>query len=318
MRVLVTGAAGFIGSTLVDHLLARGDEVVGVDNFDPFYPATRKRSNLAEAVQNPRFRLADLDILDATRLAEVVLGARPGAIVHLAARAGVRPSVEAPSAYASTNLVGTTNLLEAACRLDPRPRLVYASSSSVYGDRPTSPFRESDPVDRPISPYAASKKACELMAHAFHHVHGLDVTGLRFFTTYGPRNRPDLAIPRFTRLIERGEAVPMFGDGSSRRDYTFVEDIVDGIVRAVDRCSGHHLYNLGHSDPIELRAMIEALGEALGRVPTIRRLPDQPGDVRMTCADITLAAAELGYAPSTPFREGLRRFVAWHRASRED
>jgi len=315
MKVLITGAAGFIGSTLVDRMLGRGDEVVGVDNFDPFYPESQKRSNLAGALRSPHFRLAELDIRDADRIATVVHEARPEAIVHLAARAGVRPSIESPSPYALTNLVGTTNLLEAARRLDPLPRFVYASSSSVYGDRPTAPFRESDPVDCPISPYAASKKACELMAHAFHHVHGLPVTGLRFFTAYGPRNRPDLAIAKFARLIDRGEPVPMFGDGTTRRDYTFVDDIVDGVARAVDRCAGHHLYNLGNSDPIELWTMIDVLGEALGEVPTIRRMPEQVGDVRMTSADITLASAELGYAPGTPFAEGIRRFVGWYRAS---
>jgi UDP-glucuronate 4-epimerase len=313
MKVLITGAAGFIGSTLADRLLDRGDAVVGVDNFDPFYPESRKRANLVGALRDPRFRLVELDIRDADRVEAVISGERPEAIVHLAARAGIRPSIEAPSLYASVNLVGTTNLLEAARRVDPPPRFVYASSSSVYGDRPTSPFRESDPVDLPISPYAASKKACELMAHVFHHVHGLSVTGLRFFTAYGPRNRPDLAIAKFARLIDRGEPVPMFGDGTTRRDYTFIDDIVDGITRAVDRCDGHHLYNLGHSQPIELRAMIEALGEAMGQVPVIQRMPEQSGDVRLTCADISLASAELGYAPGTPFRVGIRRFVEWYR-----
>jgi UDP-glucuronate 4-epimerase len=315
MKVFITGAAGFIGSTLADRLLGRGDEVVGVDNFDPFYPESSKRANLAGALRDPWFRLAEIDIREAGRVEAAVREARPDAIVHLAACAGVRPSIEAPSLYASTNVVGTTNLLEAARRLDPPPRFVYASSSSVYGDRPDAPFRESDPVDQPISPYAASKRACELMAHAFHRVHGLPVTGLRFFTAYGPRNRPDLAIAKFARLIDRGELVPMFGDGTTRRDYTFVDDIVDGITRAVDRCVGHHVYNLGNSAPIELRAMIDALGEAMGKAPAIRRMPEQTGDVRLTCADIALASAELGYAPGTPFRDGIRRFVEWYRAS---
>jgi UDP-glucuronate 4-epimerase len=318
MKVLVTGAAGFIGSTLTDRLLDRGDEVVGVDNFDPFYPESRKRAHLAGAWRDSRFRLVELDVREADRVAAAVLEARPDAIVHLAALAGVRPSIEAPSLYASVNVAGTTNLLEAARRLDPLPRFVYASSSSVYGDRPDSPFRESDPVDLPISPYAASKRACELMAHVFHHVHGLPVTGLRFFTAYGPRNRPDLAIAKFARLIDRGEPVPMFGDGTTRRDYTFIDDVVDGIVRAVDRCNGHRIYNLGNSRPIELRAMIDALGEALGKVPTIRRMPEQVGDVRLTCADVALAESELGYAPKTPFRDGIRRFAEWYREASTD
>jgi UDP-glucuronate 4-epimerase len=313
-RTLVTGGAGFIGSTLVDRLLADGDEVVAVDNFDPFYPAALKRLNLAGAARNPRFRLVELDIRDGGGVAGVVAGFRPDVIVHLAARAGVRPSIEEPATYAAVNVTGTVHLLEAARRLDPRPRFVYASSSSVYGDRADAPFREDDPVDQPISPYAATKKACELLAYTFHHLHGLPVTGLRFFTAYGPRNRPDLAIAKFARLIDRGEPVSMFGDGSTRRDYTYVGDIVDGIVRAIDRCASHHLYNLGHSDPVELGAMITALGDALGKAPRIRRLPEQPGDVRQTFADITRARTELGYEPTTSLRDGLRRFVDWFRS----
>jgi UDP-glucuronate 4-epimerase len=313
MRVLVTGGAGFIGSNLVDRLLREGAEVTVVDNFDAFYSRDRKVANLREASSRPSFRLAEADIRDADSVRSLVASFRPESVIHLAARAGVRPSIEDPSLYAAVNVQGTVHLLEAASRLEPRPRFVYASSSSVYGDRPDAPFRESDPVDQPISPYAATKKACELLAYTFHHLHGLPVTGLRFFTAYGPRNRPDLAIAKFTDLIERGEPVPMFGDGSTRRDYTFVEDIVDGIVRAMDCCNAHHLYNLGNSDPIELRAMIESIGEALGKSPKIKHLPEQPGDVRQTYADITRASLELGYDPKTPFREGLKRFVAWRR-----
>ncbi len=315
MRILVTGAAGFIGSVLVDRLLGRGDEVVGLDNFDPYYPPIIKRANLASAMKQPHFRLVEADIRDAGRIEAVFTEVRPDAVVHLAALAGVRPSIERPGLYAAVNLGGTTQLLEAACKLDPLPRFIYASSSSIYGDRTAAPFRETDPVDQPISPYAATKRACELMAHAFHHNHGLPLTGLRFFTAYGPRNRPDLAVAKFARLIERGEEVPMFGDGSSRRDYTYVEDIADGVIRAVDRCSGLHLYNLGHSEPIELREMIDTLGEALGKVPKVRRLPEQAGDVRLTYADITRAKAELGYAPRTTFRDGIEAFVAWSRST---
>ena|SRR5579864_1365586 len=314
MRVLVTGGAGFIGSHVVDHFLAGGAEVTAVDNFDPFYPAQRKHANLAVAARNARFRLRELDIRNAAGVERVVGETEPEVIVHLAARAGVRPSIEAPALYTEVNVVGTVNLLESACRLEPRPRFVYASSSSVYGDRPSSPFRETDPVDLPVSPYAATKKACELLAYTFHHLHGLPVTGLRFFTAYGPRNRPDLAIYKFADLIERGLPVPMFGDGTTRRDYTYIDDIVAGIVRAVDRCTSHHLYNLGNSSPVELRAMIEAIGKALGKTPVIERMPDQPGDVRQTYADVSRAAAELGYAPSTPFNVGLERFVAWFRS----
>src|SRR4051794_38478094 len=222
MRIIVTGAAGFIGSNLVDRLLAEGNEVTGVDNFDPFYPRPLKEGNLRAARRDANFRLAELDIRDGTAVERLVRETQPEVIVHLAARAGVRPSIEDPALYTAVNVLGTVHLLEAACRLDPRPRFVYASSSSVYGDRPTAPFAETDAVDHPVSPYAATKKACELLAYTFHHLHRLPVTGLRFFTAYGPRNRPDLAIAKFARLIERGEPLPMYGDGGTRRDYTFV------------------------------------------------------------------------------------------------
>jgi UDP-glucuronate 4-epimerase len=311
--VLVTGGAGFIGSNLVDRLLAEGDEVTAVDNFDPFYRRARKEANLRDATGNPKFRLVEADIRDAARVNAIFDETRPDVVVHLAARAGVRPSIEDPALYSAVNVQGTVHLLDAARRLDPKPRFVYASSSSVYGDRPDAPFRETDPVDHPVSPYAATKKACELMAFTYHHLFSLPVTGLRFFTAYGPRNRPDLAIAKFAGLIDRGEPVPMFGDGTTRRDYTFVDDIVDGIVRSIDRCTDHHLYNLGNSHPVELRAMIEAIGAALGKTPRIKHLPEQPGDVRQTFADITRATAELGYDPKTPFPEGLKRFVAWFR-----
>ena len=315
MRIIVTGGAGFIGSNLVDRLLGDGAEITVVDNFDAFYPRSVKESNLALARPNRRFHLVELDIRDAEGAKRLVGQFRPDAIVHLAARAGVRPSIEAPSLYADVNVVGTVHWLEAASRLEPRPRFVYASSSSVYGDRSSAPFRETDPVDLPVSPYAATKKACELLAFTFHHLHGLPVTGLRFFTAYGPRNRPDLAIAKFTRLIDRGEPVPMFGDGTTRRDYTYVADIVDGIVRAIERCTQHHLYNLGNSHPIALYDLIASIGAALGKKPLIQHLPEQPGDVRQTFADIERASRELGYSPRTPFPEGLAQYVAWYRAA---
>ena len=315
MRILVTGAAGFIGSNLVDRMLADGHDVVGLDSFDEYYDPALKRSNLADALASPRFKLAELDIRDAEGIGRVFAESRPEAVAHLAARAGVRPSIERPALYADVNVTGTTNLLQAACALDPLPRFVYASSSSVYGDRADAPFREDDPVDHPVSPYAATKKACELLAYTFHHLHGLPVTGLRFFTAYGPRNRPDLAVAKFADLIERGEPIPMFGDGSTRRDYTYVSDVVDGVSRAIDRCRSHHLYNLGNSSPVALSEMIAELGKALGKEPSVRRLPEQPGDVRQTYADISRARAELGYEPNTPFAEGLRRYVAWRRGA---
>jgi UDP-glucuronate 4-epimerase len=312
--MLVTGAAGFIGSHLVDRLLDAGVEVVGVDNFDPFYDPRLKRRNLDRAQTHPGFRLVELDLCDHEAASRLVPEVRPEVIFHLAARAGVRPSIEQPLRYTEVNVSATTTLLEAARQLDPMPRFVFASSSSVYGDRPDAPFREDDRVDTPISPYAATKKACELIAHTFHHLYDLPVTGLRFFTAYGPRNRPDLAISKFASLIEQGRPIPMFGDGTTRRDYTYVGDIVDGVVRAAERCKGYRIYNLGHSEPIELRAMIADLGRALGKEPIIDPQPEQPGDVRQTFADISRARAELGYDPSTPFEVGLDRFVSWYRA----
>ena len=313
MPTLVTGGAGFIGSTLVDRLLADGREVVAVDNFDAFYPRARKQANLAQALRSHRFRLAELDLRDGESTRRLVADLRPEAIVHLAAKAGVRPSIDDPSGYAESNVVATIHLLEAARRLSVLPKFVYASSSSVYGERRDAPFRETDPVDRPVSPYAATKKACELMAATFHHLHGLPATGLRLFTAYGPRNRPDLAIAKFTALIEAGEPIPMFGDGSTLRDYTYVGDIVDGIVRAVDRCTAFHLYNLGNATPVPLRDMISALGEALGKPVRLNHLPDQPGDVPKTHADISLARKELGYDPKTTLQEGLAAYVLWAR-----
>jgi len=256
----------------------------------------------------------ECDIRDRSKVQAVMGETKPQVIVHLAAKAGVRPSIDNPSLYAEVNVTGTVHLLEAACKLTDHPRFVYASSSSVYGDRPNAPFRETDSVDLPVSPYAATKKACELLAYTFHHLYGLPVSGLRFFTAYGPRNRPDLAISKFAGLIEQSKPVPMFGDGSTRRDYTYVGDIVDGICRAIEHCTSHHLYNLGNSSPIDLKSMIEAIGLALGRVPLIQQLPEQPGDVRQTYADISRAQAELGYQPSTPFAEGLAKFVEWYRA----
>jgi UDP-glucuronate 4-epimerase len=297
MRVVVTGGAGFIGSHLVDRLLAAGAEVTVVDNFDPFYPKSRKLANLLDASGQPEFRFVELDIRDARAIAMLLDESRPDAVIHLAAKAGVRPSIADPAGYTAVNVQGTVHLLDAACRLPNKPKFVYASSSSVYGDRPDAPFRETDPVDRPVSPYAATKKACELLAHTFHHLHG----------------RPDLAIAKFADLIERGAPVPMFGDGTTRRDYTYVGDVVDGIICAVDRCTTSHLYNLGNSSPIELHALIAALGEALDKTPRIEQLPEQPGDVRQTYADISRAREELGYEPKTSFRDGLERYVAWYR-----
>jgi UDP-glucuronate 4-epimerase len=315
MKIVVTGGAGFIGSHLVDRLLADGHDVVALDNFDPFYEASRKRDNLRRALLNARFQLVEHDIRQREETIASIVSIGPDAIVHLAARAGVRPSILDPAGYAKTNVNGTIHLLEAAARIDPTPRFVFASSSSVYGDRSEVPFQETDDVDLPVSPYAATKKATELLAFTFHHLYGVPATGLRFFTAYGPRNRPDLAIAKFSDLMEAGRAVPMFGNGSTRRDYTYIDDIVDGVVRAISHCSSYHIYNLGNCDPVALRDMIRMLGEALGVTPLIEQLPEQPGDVKQTYADITRARCELGYEPRTPFSEGLARYVQWRRSA---
>ena len=313
MKILVTGGAGFIGSNLVDRLLLDGREVVALDNFDPFYPSALKRANLAAATLRAGFRLVEGDIRDAQTIDRLIRDFKPEAIVHLAARAGVRPSIENPSLYADVNIVGTARLLEAAAGLDPKPKFVYASSSSVYGDRHDAPFRETAPVDHPVSPYAATKKACELLAFTFHHLHGLPVCGLRFFTAFGPRNRPDLAIAKFADLIDQAKPVPVFGDGSSRRDYTYIDDIVDGVVRGNPKL---FISPFIQSRPFRAdRACRHDLRDrrSAGKAPIIDRLPDQPGDVRQTFADITRARLELGYEPKTSFHEGIRRFIAWRR-----
>jgi UDP-glucuronate 4-epimerase len=311
-RYLVTGGAGFIGSNLVDRLLADGHHVGMLDNFDPFYDRRRKEANLKQAALSSRFQLFEGDINDGEALDGAWEAASPDVIIHLAARAGVRPSIEDPVGYGRVNVEGTLQMLERAKRR-PSTRFIFASSSSVYGDRPNAPFRETDRVDDPISPYAATKKAGELLCHAYHHLFGVPVTCLRFFTAYGPRNRPDLAIAKFTRLIDRGEPVPFFGDGGTRRDYTFVDDIVDGVVRAAERCRGFAIYNLGNSHPVELRQLVTMIGRVLGKAPRIQPLPLQPGDVRQTCADVSLAQRELGYAPSTGLEEGLRRYAEWYK-----
>ncbi|RMG47432.1 MAG: SDR family NAD(P)-dependent oxidoreductase [Acidobacteria bacterium] len=313
--VLVTGAAGFIGSHLVDRLLARGDRVVGLDNFDDFYPAETKRRNVAGALRSARFRLVEGDVRDAKALDALFASERFDAVVHLAARAGVRPSLAQPALYADVNVRGTTVLFEAARRAKVR-RIVFASSSSVYGGNEKVPFSEEDPVERPISPYAATKRATELIAWTFHHLYGMDAIGLRFFTVYGPRQRPEMAIHKFTRLIDEGRPVPMYGDGSSRRDYTYIDDCIDGVVAALDRAAGFRMYNLGEARTVALSELVGLIGRALGREPEIEPLPPQPGDVPVTFADISRARSELGYDPRVPIEEGIARFVRWYRDRR--
>ena len=309
-HVLITGAAGFIGSTLAARLLADGHTVVGLDAFTASYAVKRKERNVATLARSPGFRLVRGDIRDPEALAEAFDLKRPDVVVHLAALAGVRTSLRHPDTYADVNVTGTVRLLE-MMRTRDLDRLVFASSSSVYGARHDAPFRESDNVDLAASPYAASKRAGELMCATWHHLYGIQSTCLRFFTVYGPRQRPDMAIHKFARCVEDGRAVPMFGTGASIRDYTYIDDIVAGIRAAIERPLGHTIINLGGGAPVSLSDLIAGIGEALGRSVEIEHLPDQPGDVPLTAADISKAQELLGYSPEVPLAEGLRRFVAW-------
>ncbi len=309
---LITGAAGFIGSHVAERLLARGDRVIGLDNFDPFYSRGIKEGNLSRALPNSSFRFVEGDIRDESLVGRIVAEEKPDVVFHSAAKAGVRPSIADPLGYEDVNVRGTLVLLEAARKAGIR-HFVFASSSSVYGENPKVPFSEDDFVDHPISPYAATKKAGELIGYTVHHLSGMPVTCLRFFTVYGPRQRPDLAIHKFTRLIDEGKPIPVFGDGSTSRDYTYIDDIVDGVVRAIDRPDGYKIINLGESTTVTLSGMIAEIERALGKKAAIDRQPLQPGDVPRTYADVEKARRLLGYEPRMPFREGIERFVAWYR-----
>ena len=318
MTVLLTGGAGFIGSHLADRLVARGERMVVVDSFEPNYPREVKEANLAGVVASPLFRLVEADVADLAAL-ERALGDEPvDLVVHLAARAGVRPSIEAPGGYVDANVQGTLSLLELARRRGARS-FVFGSSSSVYGDATPVPFEESSAAVSPISPYAATKRAAELLCHTYHHLYGLSVVCLRFFTVYGPRQRPDLAIHKFARLMLRGEEIPFFGDGSTERDYTYVDDIVQGVEGAIDYLArtpaAFEIVNLGESRTVSLSELVTLLARELGMEPRLKRLPAQPGDVERTYASVARARELLGYAPAVPIEEGIRRFVAWLRES---
>ena len=311
MKVLVTGGAGFIGSHLVERLLAEGHRVVCLDNFDGFYDPALKRRNLAQAIQNPGFKLVEGDLRDEKLLGQILDKEKMDCVAHLAARAGVRPSVQNPALYADVNIRGTVCLLE-ACRQHGVRRFIFASSSSVYGNSSRVPFSEDDPVNRPISPYAATKKAGELLCHAYHHLYGMDIACLRYFTVYGPRQRPEMAIHHFTRSILEGRKISLFGDGSSRRDYTYIEDIIEGTLGACSRENGFQIYNLGESQTISLSELIREIEGQAGKKAILEYLPEQPGDVQQTYADIRKARELLGYNPQTKVREGLARFVQWY------
>lgn len=311
-HILLTGGAGFIGSHVTEHLLARGDAVTVLDNFNDFYDPAIKRMN-AQRIQAAGAELVEGDIRDESAVEGLFESRGFDAVIHLAAMAGVRPSLADPLHYADVNVRGTLILLEAA-RKRPGMRFVFASSSSVYGANEDVPFREADDIHRPVSPYAATKRAGELHCFTHHHLYDMPISCLRFFTVYGPRQRPEMAIHKFVRMTLAGEPIPFFGDGSSRRDYTYVDDIVDGVVRSLDRCEGYEIYNLGESDTTSLSELVEAIGEACGVEPVLDRQPFQPGDVKITYADVSKAREKLGYQPKTLIREGLGKFLEWYRA----
>jgi UDP-glucuronate 4-epimerase len=312
--ILVTGGAGFIGSHLVDRLLAEGERVVVLDDFNDFYDPAVKRENIQAHLAHANYTLVEGDIRDAALVEALFEQHGIRRVVHLAARAGVRPSLTEPHLYESTNITGTLNLLEAS-RKHGVTKFVFGSSSSVYGVNAKVPFSEADPIAQPISPYAATKAAGELFCHTYSHLYGLPIVCLRFFTVYGPRQRPDLAIHKFAQLIAAGKPIPVFGDGSTERDYTFVDDIVAGIRGALDYDqTTFEILNLGNSRTVPLARLIEVIEQAMGTPAVIDRQPMQPGDVPRTYADTAKARALLGYAPDTPIEEGVRRFVSWFKA----
>jgi UDP-glucuronate 4-epimerase len=317
-NILVTGGAGFIGSNFVDRLLAEGQwRVVVIDDFNDFYSPDIKRQNVRAALDNSSYSLVEADIRDRTALEQVFDSTEFNCVVHLAARAGVRPSLSEPLLYTETNINGTLHLLDLA-RKHKVPQFVFGSSSSVYGINAKVPFSEEDPIRQPISPYAATKAAGELLCHTYSHLYGLRCVCLRFFTVYGARQRPDLAIHKFAKLIHAGKPIPVFGDGSTRRDYTYVDDILDGVRSAADYTkSSYEVFNLGESQTVELRRLISLLEKELGREAKIDWQPVQPGDVPQTFADVTKARQLLGYNPQIKIEEGIRRFTQWFLQNQE-
>jgi UDP-glucuronate 4-epimerase len=317
-RILLTGGAGFIGSHVAEALIRDGARVSIVDNLDNFYAPSRKQLNLQEIRHAGDYDFFEADLRDMAALRKIAERVQPEIIIHLAARAGVRPSIEQPALYESVNVAGTVNILEIAREIKAQ-RVVFGSSSSVYGVTSTVPFCEDDPKTRPISPYAATKLAAEMMCYTYAHLYRLTTICLRFFTVYGPRQRPDLAIHKFTALIEKGNPIPVYGDGSMGRDYTYVDDIVAGVVASLEYAPDQKLpfeiFNLGNSHPVRLAELITLLEAATGKNALQQRLPDQPGDVPITWANIDKAKRLLGYSPRTSMEQGLQNFVAWYRST---
>jgi UDP-glucuronate 4-epimerase len=309
VKVLVTGAAGFIGMHCAKRLLERGDEVVGIDNLSPYYSVQLKKDRLAR-LEHPKFGFSQIDIAQAESLEKIFAKEKPQAVLHLAAQAGVRYSLENPGAYVQANLVGFANLLECCRRFPPR-HLVFASSSSVYGMNSELPWSESQNVDHPASLYAATKKSNELLAHVYSHLYGLHATGLRFFTVYGPWGRPDMSAVLFAQAIMQGRPIEVFNQGDMQRDFTYIDDIVEGTLRVLDRPQRYAVYNIGNHQPVRLLDYVAALERALGRKAKVQMKPMQPGDVKATYADTSALRAAVGFAPSTPLETGLARFAEW-------
>jgi UDP-glucuronate 4-epimerase len=315
-NVLITGGAGFIGSTLADRLIQTGDRVTVLDNFNDFYNPSAKRDNVAHQLGGDNYKLVEGDLRNEETMRDLFDSCGPfDVVVHLAAMAGVRPSLEKPTLYMDVNVLGTQRLLDQMIRTNAKARLVFGSSSSVYGARSGEMFAETDRVDQPLSPYAASKAANEIQCYSVHHTTGLPVVCLRFFTVFGPRQRPDLAIHKFCKAIEAGSPIDIYGDGSSKRDYTFVDDIIIGLISAMEfQFSGYEIINLGRSEPVLLLDMIRALEQALGKTAKIQHKPFQTGDMPYTYASIEKARKLLGYAPSTSFQDGVNKFAQWYRS----
>lgn len=314
MEVFITGVAGFIGSNLADRLLDKGFKVTGVDNFDNNYARSIKERNITKALKHPGFSFYEADITSQDPLSKVPF--TEGVVIHLAAKTGVRLSIADPAGYIKTNITGTQNILD-WMRARKLNKLIFTSSSSVYGNNKKTPFSEKDPVDNPISPYAFTKKSCELLNYSYHYLYGIDVLNTRFFTVFGERQRPDLAIYKFVKAILNGEPIEMFGEGDSSRDYTYVGDIVQGLESSIDFILRHQnvyeIINLGNSHPVSLRELVQIISKATGRVPQIKHLPKQAGDVERTFADISKAGELLKYHPATSLQSGIEKFVAWYK-----
>jgi UDP-glucuronate 4-epimerase len=315
-KILVTGGAGFIGSHLCERLLSEQNSVVCVDDLNDFYSPKIKEKNLEELRKNASFKFYKENILDAGAMDEIIRDEEIDTIVHLAARAGVRPSLSQPALYAKVNVEGTVNLLEAA-RKNNITNFIFGSSSSVYGINSKVPYTEKDPVEQPISPYAATKRAGELICFTYNHLYGMNISSLRFFTVYGPRQRPEMAIHKFTQLIDEGKEIEVYGDGTTKRDYTYITDIIDGITAAIKKNRGNNIYNLGNSSTVELNQLIKLIEDELGKKAKIRKMPDQPGDVPITYADLMKSKKMLDYQPKVRIEEGIRRFILWFKQQKK-